>query len=43
MDDRDVAAWRLPILAGRLGEGIDEERAVVLALVRREVLSRPMG
>jgi aminoglycoside phosphotransferase (APT) family kinase protein len=43
MDDRDVVAWRLPILAARLGEEIDEERAVVLALVRREVLSRPMG
>lgn len=37
MDDRDVAAWRLPILAARLGEEIDEERAAVLALVRREI------
>ena len=44
MDDRDVAAWRLPILAARLGEAIDEERDAVLALVLREVsLSRPMG
>jgi aminoglycoside phosphotransferase (APT) family kinase protein len=37
LDDRDVAAWRLPILAARLGEGIDEERDLVRALVRSEI------
>jgi aminoglycoside phosphotransferase (APT) family kinase protein len=37
LDDRDVAAWRLPILAARLGEGIDEERDFVRALVRSEI------
>jgi aminoglycoside phosphotransferase (APT) family kinase protein len=44
VDDHDIAAWRLPIFAARLGEAIDEERDVVLALVRREIdRSRPMG
>lgn len=34
---REVDAWRLPVLVARLGEGIEEERAAILALVRREL------
>ena len=37
MDQVDVDAWRLPILAARLGEGIEEERPAVLALLAGEV------
>ena len=35
--DADVAAWRLPVLAARLGEEIEEERPAVLALIEREL------
>ena len=37
MDDRDVAAWRLLILAARLGEEIEDERAHLQVLIRREI------
>jgi aminoglycoside phosphotransferase (APT) family kinase protein len=37
VDDRQVQAWRLPVLAVRLGEGIEAERARLLSLIRREV------
>jgi hypothetical protein len=37
MDQIDVDAWRLPVLAARLGEGIEEERPAVLALLAGEV------
>jgi len=43
MDDRDVAAWRLPILAARLGEAVEGERATLHVLIRHEIdLARPM-
>ena len=35
--DADVVAWRLPVLAARLGEEIEEERPAVLALIDREL------
>ncbi len=38
--DLEIRAWRLPILAARLGEFIDEERDAVLAQIQRE-LERP--
>ncbi len=37
IDETDVDAWRLPVLAARLGEGIEEERPAVLALLAREM------
>ena len=37
LDQREVAAWRLPVLVARLAEGIAEERASLLALVQREL------
>jgi aminoglycoside phosphotransferase (APT) family kinase protein len=44
IDDRDIAAWRLPIFAARLGEEIEEERAGLQGLIRREMdLARHMG
>lgn len=37
LDEREVVAWRLPVLAARLGERIEVERAAVQALIRREL------
>ena len=37
LDQIDVDAWRLPVLAARLGEGIEEERPAVLALLAGEM------
>ena len=37
LDEREVAQWRLPILAARLGEEIEAERAPLLALIAREL------
>ncbi len=37
LDDREVTQWRLPILAARLGEEIEVERAPLLAQIRREL------
>ena len=37
MDQVDIDSWRLPVLAAHLGEGIEEERPAVLALLAREV------
>ena len=38
LDPRDVAAWRLPVLAARLGEAIEGERAPLQRLIQREVV-----
>jgi aminoglycoside phosphotransferase (APT) family kinase protein len=37
LDEREVAAWRLPLLAARLGEEIEVERASLQALIQREL------
>ncbi len=37
LDDRQLVLWRLPILAARLGEEIEVERAPLLALIEREL------
>jgi aminoglycoside phosphotransferase (APT) family kinase protein len=37
LDEREVERWRLPILAARLGEEIEAERAPLLALIEREL------
>ena len=39
LDPRDVAAWRLPVLAARLGEAIEAERTALQRLIQREVES----
>ena len=39
LDDGEVARWRLPILAARLGEQIEAERAAVQALIRHELVA----
>ena len=33
IDEMDIDAWRLPVLAARISEGIEEERPAVLALL----------
>ena len=44
VDDRELAAWRLPVLAARLGEGIADEREALIALIKREAgLDRGAG
>lgn len=48
LDDGELRAWRLPILAARMAEGIDEERSFLLELIGREVpavhsADRPVG
>ena len=40
--DVDLAAWRLPILAARLGEMIDEEQPAVLDMIQRELERQPV-
>jgi aminoglycoside phosphotransferase (APT) family kinase protein len=37
----DLKAWRLPIAAARLGDGIPEERDRLLAMVRADLSARP--
>jgi len=37
LDPDEVRAWRLPVLAARLGEGIDEEAAAIRAELAREL------
>jgi aminoglycoside phosphotransferase (APT) family kinase protein len=37
LDDAELRAWRLPILAARMAEGIEEERRFLLALIEREL------
>lgn len=37
LDLTELRAWRLPILAARLAEGIDEERLGLLAAIQREI------
>ena len=37
--DAEIEAWRLPMLAGRLGEGIADEREAVAAQLR-EIVAR---
>lgn len=37
LDQAEVRAWRLPVLAARMAEGIDEERARLRAAIRNEV------
>jgi thiamine kinase len=37
LDRREVDAWRLPILAARLGEGIEAERAALQGAIRRDL------
>ena len=37
-DPHEVERWRLPVLAARLGEEIDAERASILALIERELV-----
>ncbi len=39
--DADLKAWRLPIAAARLGDGIPEERDRLLAMVRAYLSPRP--
>jgi hypothetical protein len=34
--DRQLALWRLPVLAARLAENIEEERAALLAAIDAE-------
>ena len=36
-DGHEVAAWRLPVLAARLGEGIETERTALLQLIGDEL------
>ena len=40
-DPHEVERWRLPVLAARLGEEIDAERASILALIERELARGP--
>jgi aminoglycoside phosphotransferase (APT) family kinase protein len=37
LDEREIASLRLPVLAARLGEEIDAERAPLLALIERDL------
>lgn len=39
LDPREVAAWRLPIFAARLGDEIETERVALQVLIRRELES----
>ncbi len=41
LDLRELAAWRLPILAARLAEEIEAERPALQAMIRRELRSAP--
>ena len=42
MTDRELRAWRLPILAARMAEGIEDERAALRAAITTELpASRP--
>jgi aminoglycoside phosphotransferase (APT) family kinase protein len=41
LDLRELAEWRLPILAARLAEEIETERPALQALIRRELRSAP--
>lgn len=44
LDQHQVDAWRLPILAARVGEGIEDETAALQALIRRELeLPHPLA
>lgn len=43
IDDEELAAWRLPVLAARLGEGIVEEREALVELIEREADLRSPG
>jgi len=37
LDDREVRAWRLPILVARLGDGIEAERVPLRRLIEQEM------
>ena len=41
LEGAELRAWRLPILAARLGEGIATERGAIGALIERELSSVP--
>ena len=43
VDEREVAMWRLPILAARMGEGIASERAHLEAFLDDELRVTPPG